>query len=271
MNDPKNSNEDKERIGAEYARQREQFEHQQGILHAPEVQALASYIEQIPGEKEGRGAFGPQVLSQIDSARKQGWITTEYARSLGDRAALNAEKGKTDDTDTYNVDRVWHGQDPKFDPKDPKAGKAVDTFFKTVTAANGFARGTDGYDALAVSTMQHTSIVPPTIRKEIIADLSSGDPDRAAQAARLQERLHTANPNADIYQDDTKSAAFADPLHRKWDAGMSSATASEMARGQTDPSTDVPEARKISNTLMRSELLRRRIHTERTPMFFRAS
>ena len=248
VNDPKNSNEDKERIGAEYARQREQFEHQQGILHAPEVQALASYIEQVPGEKEGRGAFGPQVLSQIDNARKQGWITTEYARSLSDRVALNSAKGQNDDTDTYNVNRVWNGQDPKFDPKDPKAGKAVDTFFKTVTAANGFARGTDGYDALAVSTMQHTSVVPPTIRKEIIADMSSGDPDRAAQAARLQERLHTANPNADIYQDDTKSAAFADTLQRNLDAGMSSATAYEMARGQTDPSKDVQEARKLQYT-----------------------
>ncbi len=143
---------------------------------------------------------------------------------------------------------MWHGQDPKFDPKDPKAGKAVDTYFKTLTAANGFARGTDGYDALAVSTMQHTSIVPPVIRKGIIADLASGDPDRAAQAARLQERLHTANPNADIYQDDTKSAAFADTLQRNLDAGMSAATSYEMARSQTDPSKDVQDARKLQYT-----------------------
>ena len=248
VNDPANSTEDKARVGAEYARQREQFEHQQGILHAPEVQKLASYIEQVPGEKEGRGAFGPGVLASIDNMRKQGWITTEYARSLGDRVALNSAKGQNDDTDTYNVNRVWNGEDPKFDPKDPKAGKAVDTFFKTVTAANGFARGTDGYEALAVSTMQHTSIVPPTIRKGIIADLASGDPMRAAQAARLQERLHTANPNADIYQDDTKSAAFGDTLQRNLDAGMPPPMAYEMARGQTDPPRDVQEARKQQYT-----------------------
>ena len=243
VNDPA-----KARVGAEYARQREQFEHQQGILHAPEVQALASHIEQIPGEKEGRGAAGPEVLSAIDKMRTQGWITTEYARSLADRVALNGAKGQTDDTDTYNVNRVWNGEDPKFDPKDPKAGNAVDTFFKTMTAANGFARGTDGYEALAVSTMQHTSVVPPTIRKGIIADLASGDPDRAAQAARLQERLHTANPNADIYQDDTKSAAFGDTLQRNLDAGMPTAMAYEMARGQTDPSKEVIEARKQQYT-----------------------
>src|ERR1035437_4798250 len=119
---------------------------------------MASYIEQVPGEKEGRGGFGPAVLAQIDSARKQGWITTEYARTLSDRVALNSAKGHTDDTDTYNVNRVWNGEADKFDPKDPKAGKAVDTFFKTVTAANGFARGTEGYESLAVSTMQHTSV-----------------------------------------------------------------------------------------------------------------
>jgi hypothetical protein len=248
VNDPANSNEDKARIGAEYARQREQFEHQQGILHAPEVQALANHIAQIPGEKEGRGASGPEVQGAIDSMRKQGWITTEYARSLSDRAALNGAKGQTDDTDTYNVNRVWNGEDPKFDPKDPKAGKAVDTFFKTMTAANGFARGTDGYEALAVSTMQHTSIIPPTIRKGIIADLSSGDPDRAAQAARFQERLRTANPLADIYQDDTKSAAFGDTLQRNLDAGMPTQQAYEMARNQTDPTKEVQTARKEQYT-----------------------
>jgi hypothetical protein len=245
VNDPANSNEDKARIGAEYARQREQFEHQQGILHAPEVQSLASYIEQIPGEKEGRGGFGPGVLAQIDKARTQGWITTEYARSLSDRAALNAEKGKNDDADTYNVDRVWHGQDPKFDPKDPKAGKAVDTYFKTLVASNGFAPGTDGYNALAVSTMQHTSVVPPVIRKSIIADLASGDPDRAVAAARLQERMHTANPQADIYQDDAKSAAFGDTLQRNVEAGMPNAQAYQMARDQVDAPKNVQEQRKL--------------------------
>lgn len=245
VNDPANSNEDKARVGAEYARQREQFEHQQGILHAPEVQSLASYIEQVPGEKEGRGAFGPEVLSRIDDARKQGWITTEYARSLSDRVALNSAKGKNDDTDTYNVDRVWHGQDPKFDPKDPKAGKAVDTYFKTLVASNGFAPGTDGYNSLAVSTMQHTSVVPPVVRKSIIADLASGDPDRAVAAARLQERMHSVNPQADIYQDDAKSAAFGDTLQRNVEANMPNAQAYQMARDQVDAPKNVQEQRKL--------------------------
>jgi hypothetical protein len=245
VNDPANSNEDKERIGAEYARQREQFEHQQGILHAPEVEKLASYIEQIPGEKEGRGGFGPDVLAQIDDARKKGWITTEYARSLTDRAALNSAKGKEDDEATYNVNQVWNGDAPKFDPKDPKAAKAVDTFFQTLTAANGFARGTNGYETLAVSTMQKTSIIPPVIRKGIIADLASGDPDRAAQAARLQERLYSANPRADIYEEDSKSAAFGDTLQRNLDAGMPAHQAYEMARGQVDAPRDVLEQRKM--------------------------
>ena len=99
-------------------------------------------------------AVSSRRMASIDNMRKLGWITAEFARSLGDRAALNSAKGQSDDTDTYNVNRVWNGQDPKFDPKDPKAGKSVDTF-KTVTAANGFAR-CRRYDALAVSTMQHT-------------------------------------------------------------------------------------------------------------------
>lgn len=245
VNDPANSNEDKARVGAEYARQREQFEHQQGILHAPEVQALASQIEQIPGEKEGRGAFGPQVLSQIDTARKQGWITTEYARSLSDRAALNAEKGKTDDTDTYNFTRVWNGQEPKWDPKDPRAAKAADTGFQTLAKANGFAPGTDGYNSLAVSTMQHTSIVPPVVRKQIVGALNAGDPDAAVGAMKLAERLHEANPQADIYQEDPKSAAFASSLRRNVEAGIPNAQAYQMARQQSDAPKDVQEQRKL--------------------------
>src|ERR1035437_3174739 len=221
VNDPANSNEDKARVGAEYARQREAFEHQQGSLHAPEIQALADHIEQIPGEKEGRGASGPEVQGAIDSARKQGWISTEYARSLSEHAAHHAAKGQVDDADSYNVDRVMHGEEAKFDPKDPRAGKAVDTYFKTVTAANGFARGTEGYENLAVSVMTGTSVVPPTIRKGIIGDLQSGDPIKAAAAARLQERLYTANPGADVYQEDSKSAAVGDAIQRNLDANMS--------------------------------------------------
>jgi hypothetical protein len=245
VNDPANSNEDKARVGAEYARQREAFEHQQGSLHAPEIQALADHIEQIPGEKEGRGASGPEVQGAIDSARKQGWISTEYARSLSEHAAHNAAKGQVDDADSYNVDRVMHGEEAKFDPKDPRAGKAVDTYFKTVTAANGFARGTEGYENLAVSVMTGTSVVPPTIRKGIIGDLQSGDPIKAAAAARLQERLYTANPGADVYQEDSKSAAVGDAIQRNLDANMSPQQAYDMARNQIDVPKDVQDQRKL--------------------------
>jgi hypothetical protein len=245
VNDPANSNEDKARVGAEYARQREQFEHQQGILHAPEVQALANHIEQIPGEKEGRGASGPEVNAAIDKMRTQGWISAEYARSLSDRAALNASKGQVDDADVYNFTQVWNGTQPKWDPKDPRAAKAADTGFKTMVAANGFARGTSGYEDLAVSTMQHTSVVPPTIRKEIIGDLASGDPIRAANAARLEERIRTANPGADVYQEDSKSAAVSDILQRNLDAGMPPQQAYDMARNQVDVPKDVQEQRKL--------------------------
>lgn len=245
VNDPANSNEDKARVGAEYARQREQFEHQQGILHAPEVQALANHIEQIPGEKEGRGASGPEVMAAIESQRKQGWITSEYARSLSDRAVLNASKGQTDDADTYNVDKVWHGEQPKFDPKDPKAAKAVDTHFQTLAKSNGFAPGTDGYNSLAVSEMQHTSIVPPVVRKQIIGAINAGDPDAAVGAMRLAERMHEANPQADLYQDDAKSAAFASSLRRNIEAGIPNAQAYQMARQQSDAPKDVQEQRKV--------------------------
>ena len=245
LKDPANSPEDKIRIAHEYADQREMFEKQMGELHSKDIQQLSSYIEQIPGQKEGRGGFGPEVQTQIDTARQKGWITEEYARSLSNRVALNAAKGKEDDTDTYNVQRVWDGQEPKFDPKDPKAAKAVDTYFKTSVANNGAQRGSDQYNNLAVSTMQHTSIVPPVVRREIIGDYASGDPDRAAASARLAEKLHDANPLADIYQDDTKSAAFAASLQLNLNAGMPNARAYEMARSQTDPPKENLESRKL--------------------------
>ena len=243
MNDPANSKEDRMAVTRQYEEQREQFVHFQGQLHAKDISNLASYIEQAPGQKEGRGGFGPQVLDQIDSMHKQGWITDEYARSLSDRVALNSEKGRADDTDTYNVDSVMHGTAPKFDPKDPKAGKAVDTYFKTVAQANNAPRGSDAYNQLAVSVMQRTSIVPPVIQKGVIADLNSGDPDRAAAASRLAEQLRTANPTADLYQTDSKSAAFQHILERNLEAGMPNATAYSMAREQTEPSPEIIKAR----------------------------
>ncbi len=245
VNDSANSNEDKARVGAEWARQREEYEHQQSNLHAPEVQKLASYIKQIPGEKEGRGGFGPAVLRQIDDARNKGWVTTEYARSLSDQVALNSEKGKHDDTDTYNVNQVWNGLAPKFDPKDPKASKAVDTFFQTLATANGAVRGSPAYESLAVSAMQRTSIIPPSVRKEIIGDIASGDPVKAAQAARLEERMRAASPVADVYEEDSKAAANGYVLQQNLDAGMPAPQAYQMMREQTDPPKPVQEQRKL--------------------------
>lgn len=245
VNDSANSNEDKARVGMEYARQREQFEHQQGALHAPEVQSLTDRLEQIPGEKLGRGASGPAVQAAIDDMRTKGWISTEVARSMSERAAHNAAKGQEDDADSYNVDRVMHGEAPKFDPKDSRAGKAVDSYFKDIVAKNGFARGTDGYENLAVSVMSGTSIVPPTIRRGIIGDLQSGDPIRAAAAARLQERLYTVNPGADVYQEDSKAAAVGELLQRNLDANMPPQQAYDMARAQVDVPKDVQEQRKM--------------------------
>ena len=243
MQDSTKSPEDKQLIAREYMEQYEQFEKQQGQLHAKDVQNLSSLIEQVPGQKEGRGGSGLAVQQQIDDMRQKGWITSEYARSLTDRAALNAAKGRTDDTDTYNVNAVWNGQAPKFDPKDPKAGKAVDTFFQTMATNNNFPRGSDQYNQLAVSTMQHTDIIPPVIQKSVIAGLASGDPDVAASASRLAAQLHAANPSADLYQTDSRSAALQHVLELNLEAGMSNATAYSMARVQVDPSKDVLGAR----------------------------
>jgi hypothetical protein len=245
VNDPANSNEDKARVGAEYARQREAFEHQQGSLHAPEVQALADHIEQIPGEKEGRGAFGPGVLASIDSMRKQGWISTETARGMSVHATLNAAKGQKDDTDTYNVNEVMQGRADKFDPRDPKAAKAVDTAFKTNAAADGLARGSGLYNDLAVSYMQGTSIIPPTVRKGIIGDIASGNADVAAAASKLQARLKLANPDADIYQEDARAATRGHILEQNLEAGMPNQQAYAMMREQVDVSKEVEDTRKI--------------------------
>ena len=248
VNDPNVSMEDKARAGKEAMEQRHMFEQQQEALHAPEVQALASNIEQVPGQKEGRGAFGPQVDAQIEAMRTKGWITTEYARSLSDRAALNSAKGKSDDEATASFTAVWNGEAPKYDPKDPQAAKVVDIGFQTLVKAEGAAPGTPKYNALAVSTMQRTSVVPPTIRKSLIADIASGDPARAAAAARLQEQLYGSNPGADLYQDDAKAAARGEILARNLDAQMPPEQAYAMMRAQTDPGTAELELRKQGYT-----------------------
>ncbi len=248
VNDPNVSMEDKARAGKEAMEQRHMFEQQQEALHAPEVQALAGNIEQVPGQKEGRGAFGPQVDAQIEAMRTKGWISTEYARSLSDRAALNSAKGKSDDEATASFTAVWNGEAPKYDPKDPQAAKVVDTGFQTLVKAEGAAPGTPKYNALAVSTMQRTSVVPSIVRKSIIADIASGDPARAAAAARLQEQLYGSNPGADLYQDDAKAAARGEILARNLDAQMPPEQAYAMMRAPTDPGTAELELRKQGYT-----------------------
>ena len=242
------TDEDKVRVTQKYEQIREQHVLEQSQLHAPEIQALANNIEQIPGQKEGRGAFGPHVDAQIEAMRTKGWISTEYARSLSDRAALNSAKGKSDDEATASFTAVWNGEAPKYDPKDPQAAKVVDIGFQTLVKAEGAAPGTPKYNALAVSTMQRTSVVPPTVRKSLVADIASGDPVRAAAAARLQEQLYGSNPGADLYQDDAKAAARGEILARNLNAQMPPEQAYAMMRAQTDPGPAELELRKQGYT-----------------------
>lgn len=243
LNDPSHSPEDKQLIAREYEEQREQFTKQQGQLHAKEVSDLTSILTQEPGQKEGRGAFGPQVEAQIDEMYKRGWITPGEMRSMHDASARNASKGIDDDNAVAAVDAALHGEGPKLDPKDPHVQKAADTYWKTQLALTGTQSGSDAYVQGATSFINKTNIVPKSVQSDIRVGLMSGNPDAAVKSAGLAERLRQANPQADIYEQDTRLTALSSLINENVHSGMDSATAYNMAIKHVDLPPDQEKIR----------------------------
>ena len=243
LNDPSHSPEDKQMIAREYEEQREQFTKQQGQLHAKDVSDLTSILSQQTGQKGGRGAFGPQIEAQIDEMYKRGWITPGEMRSMHDASARNASKGIGDDNDVAAVDAALHGEGPKLDPKDPHVQKAADTYWKTQLALTGTQSGSDAYVQGATSFINKTNIVPKSVQSDIRVGLMSGNPDAAVKSADLAERLRQANPQADIYEQDTRLTALSSLINENVRAGMDAPTAYNMAIKHVDLPPDQEKLR----------------------------
>lgn len=244
VHQPDVTDEDKVRVGQKYEQIREQRVLEQGQLHATEVSSLNSFIAQEPGQKEGRGAFGPHVDQSIEDMRTKGWISDHQAENMHAEAARNASKGREDDTGVARVDAALHGEGPPLDPQAPQDKKAASTTWQTYVAHDNLQFGTDAYTQALTTFITKTNMVPRAAQQELEANLVGQDPVKAAQAAAIYKRLEDANSSADAYEGaPTRSAALVFYTNKNMGTNMDPAAAVALARQTVDVSPQERERR----------------------------
>ena len=230
------TDEDKVRVTQKYEQIREQHVLEQSQLHAQEISQLNSFIAQEPGQKEGRGAFGPHVDQSIEDMHTKGWISDHTAETMHAEVARNAAKGKEDDTGVARFDAALHGEGPPLDPQSPEDKKAAAVGWSTLKAQEHLQFGTDAYTQSLTTIVTKTNMLPRGAQQELEANLVGQDPVKAAQAAATYKRLEDAAPSAALYDGaPTRSAALVFYTNKNI-GSMDPAAAVTLARQTVDVS-----------------------------------
>jgi hypothetical protein len=141
-------------------------------------------------------------------------------------------KGAQDDVALDAVAKAYTTGTP-LDPKDSGARQAADEYFTTKLTA-GVQPGSSGYANAAVQMARQTGIVPDSAISWARANLTSGDPQVAAQGADLVARLEQGNPRALGFSLDERTKAMADSVSQAVTAGTPAPIAVELARKQSE-------------------------------------
>ena len=243
LQDPANSDADKQRVWEEFEKQRQAYTTLQSQVHAADIDKMGQQLIQGTGlaPKVGadglvhpQGAFGGQVESQIRDMYNKGWITNETRHAWMDTATRNmVTAAKTDSYNQVIDDHLHNGQG--LDPADPKLVKATGPYFESHMQLQGTPYGTPSYATAATAFAHMTNIVPPTVKANVRVGLLSSDPNQVAYAARLSKQLQDANPQAALYDDhDTKVAALAGVVNDALDAGSTPQQALALGHAQVD-------------------------------------
>lgn len=201
---------------------------------APQLAQLEENIATGKAGDEDRGAAWQLYQhGALDPGQLAGTLSSI------DRAELKSSQ------DTVALDAVAkaYTMGTPLDPKDSGARQAADQYFTTKLAA-GLQPGTSGYANAAVQLARKAGVVPDSAISWARANLTSGDPQVAAQGADLIARLEAGSPRALGFALDERTKAMADSVSQAVKAGTPAPIAVELARQQTDLSPQQLEGLK---------------------------
>jgi hypothetical protein len=198
----------------------QQLRTQRRQQYAPQLSQLEENIASGKAGDEDRGAAWELYQhGALDPGQLAGTL------SAIDRSELKASQ---DNVALDAVAKAYTMSTP-LDPKDSGARQAADQYFTTKLAA-GVQPGTPGYANAAVQMARHTGIVPDSAISWARANLTSGDPQVAAQGADLIARLEAGNPRALGFALDDRTKAMADSISQAVKAGTPAPIAVQNAR-----------------------------------------
>jgi hypothetical protein len=198
----------------------EQLRDQRRQQFAPQLSQLEESIASGKAGDTERGAawqlFQNGALDPGQLAGTLSSIDRSEIKTAGDTVAIAA------------VEKAYTSGTP-LDPKDSGARDAADQYFTTKLAA-GLQPGSAGYANAAVQLARKTGIVPDSAISWARANLTSGDPQDAAQSADLVARLEDGNLRALTFSLDDRTRAMADSISQAVKAGTPAPIAVQNAR-----------------------------------------
>lgn len=161
----------------------------------------------------------------------------QYNSTVGqiERARIEQAKGEADLT----IGLQAYQNSTPLDPSSGDAKRAMNQVFKQGVA--GVERGSAEYQNLAIEMARRTNVAPTDALSWARAIISSGDPQKAVEAAQFLGRLERTNPAAYRYIEEPKLKAYAGQLNAAIEAGTPADVAATLAYKNTYELTDAQQ------------------------------
>jgi hypothetical protein len=200
-------------------RQRADFTYAQRQKFDRPITALETAISE--------GKVPANARSQADSLYQHGALDQAQHISMLDGIVKAEKKQAADNGDLEYARDAYTNQRP-MDPKSAQDKKATNLLFATMTI--GVPPGSPGYVNTVGNIAAKTGILPEGAVSWSRASLMGGDPQVAAQAASLLDRVQREAPNAYTAATDPETRALAASINSATSSGANPEAAVELAR-----------------------------------------
>lgn len=193
-------------------------------------QNAQKYDRQLTGlhTEIASGQPSPSASSRADWLYEHGALSQGQHIALLDSIQASQKKADADDG-RLSFAQAAFTNETKLDPKDSKQTQPMNLLFQTMTA--GQKPGSPAYVNTAASIASKTGVIPADVVGYARSNIMGGNPQDAAQAAQMLDRLRQSNPQAYGYAvQDKQLNAMVHTISSAVNAGTSPEVAATMAR-----------------------------------------
>lgn len=216
----------KDKLRAKIATGINQIHEEARQVHGTEIAGIEERISNGTASEQDRARVTALYHSNAYSA-------DQYGAALG--GIDRAEKEKVKEGASLEAVADAYAKGTPLAPDDPNVKKGVDKYFQSVTQTS--PPGSQEWTNRAIDISLKTGVVPKSSSEWALANLVSGKPEQAAQAAQLIERFGETNPRGVGFAVGDKERAMAAQISDVVKAGGDPVAAVTMARENAQMST----------------------------------